>query len=83
MGGLICAIPRQALLKFEAVPTTRHGQKEFDAQVRELYANPVIANAVATETTRGQEACDILGKEDFDHADRQALLDIVESLYED
>lgn len=84
MGGIVCAIPRKAKLRFESVPTSHKEAREFDEQIRELYANPIIANAVATETTRGQEACDLLGKEeDFTHADRVALFDIVESLYED
>lgn len=82
MGGLACAIPRQAVLRFEHVPTGHKNEKEFDEQVRELYANSIISTAVATETTRGQEACDILGKDKFTHADRVALFEIVESLYE-
>lgn len=83
MGGIVCAIPRQALLRFESVPTSRKELREFDEQIRTLYSNPVIANSVATETARGQEACDILGKDEFTHTDRTTLFGIVESLYED
>ncbi len=81
MGGIVCAIPRQAILRFHSVPTARRDEKEFDEQIRDLYANPTIANAVATETQRAKDVCDILGKESFSDADRVVLLEVVESLY--
>lgn len=82
MGGIVCAIPRQAVLRFESVPTSHKDQREFDEQIRTLFANPVIANAVGIESPRAQEACDILASEHFTQSDRVALFEIVESLYE-
>lgn len=81
MGGLVCAIPHRAILRFERVPSAPVQAKRFDEQMRELYANPVIATAVATETQRGEEACAVLRKSQFTHDDRQVLLAIIDSLY--
>lgn len=83
MGGVACALPRHALLRFETVPTSHKDQREFDEQIRQVYANPLVAVAVADETTHGEEVYHLLAKEQFTQADRQTLLDIVESLYED
>jgi hypothetical protein len=82
MGGLICAVHRNAVLRFEQVPTKESQTKEFDKQIRELLNVTTIADSVVNETPHGQEVCDILAKNSFTHADRQKLLDIVEHLYE-
>lgn len=82
MGGLVCAIRRNAILRFEEVPNKPKDIVKFDEQMRALFTAPSIAEAVEADTTRGQEVCDILSKHEFSHADRVALLGVVESLYE-
>jgi len=82
MGGLVCAVHRNAVLRFEQVPTKDQQAKEFDKQIRELLNVTTIAEAVVNETSHGQEVCDILAKASFTHADRVKLFDIVEQLYE-
>lgn len=82
MGGIVCEIPWRAIMRFDEVPTSNRDEREFDEQIRELYANPIIANAVATETQSGREVCTLLSKDRFSHADRVKLFEIAESLYE-
>ena len=82
MGGLVCAIRRNAVLRFEEVPTKPKDIVKFDEQMRVLLAAPSIAEAIESDTTRAQEICDILSKHEFSHADRTTLLAVVESLYE-
>ena len=82
MGGLVCNVHRNAVLEFTDIPSTPEKLKHFDAQMRQLYNTETIAIAVVTETTRGAEACAVLAKHDWSHADRVALLEIVEGLYE-
>lgn len=82
MGGLVCAIRRNAVLKFETVPAAPAQLRQFDEQMRTLLTAPGIAEAIVEETTRGQEVCDILAKPRWVHADRMTLLDIVEAIYE-
>jgi hypothetical protein len=82
VGGLACAIPRQAVLRFQEVPTLPAKVKEFDAQMRELLSITTIAGAIVAETSRGQEVCDILAKTNWTRADRVTLFDVVEDLYE-
>lgn len=81
MGGIVCAIPRNAILRYEEVPTSYFGKVQFDSQMRACYAQSDIAQGVA-EAGLGHAACDILAKEDWTQKDRQRLLDILEGLYE-
>ena len=82
MGGLVCAVHRNAILRFEEVPTKHKEVVQFDEQIRDLLNVTTIAEAVVNETPKGQEVCDILSKHEFSHADRITLLAVVESLYE-
>jgi hypothetical protein len=81
MGGLICQIRRNAVLRFEAVPSRPSQVKQFDAQMRELLTAPGIAEAVAEDEPRGHEVCAILGKERWSQQDREKLFAVVEELY--
>lgn len=85
MGGVACALPRHALLRFEEVPTHKSDLKEFDAQIRLLYANPLIVQGVIDHWGEavGVEAYKILELESWSKADRQRLLDIVDGLYDE
>lgn len=63
MGGAACQIIIRSLVRFSAVPTTPHEQKDFEAQVRKCYANPTISEAVALEVDgRWRKICDTLKK---------------------
>lgn len=79
MGGAVCNVHRQAVLRFTTVPTLPVPQAQFDEQIRKLYT--LVAQDVVNEG-KGMEACAILAKPHFDMADRAALLDIIEDLYE-
>lgn len=83
MGGLVCAVHRNAVLKFQTVPTSPSDAAAFDDQIRQLYNAPTIAESIVSDTTDGMTACQILAKNTFTMQDRQKLLDIVESLYKD
>lgn len=82
MGGLVCAIRRNAVLRFEEVPTAPAQVKQFDEQMRLLLTAPSVAEAIVADTTRGQEVCAILAKDKWTRADRVTLFDVVEDLYE-
>lgn len=83
MGGIVCEIPRKAILRFEEVPRLPGQVRQFDSQIRQLYAHPTIAQSVNDENPHGaREVCLILSKDDFTASDRATLLHVVESLYE-
>ena len=85
MGGLACWQRRSAIVLYENVPTTAHELKEFDAQLRQLYAAPGIPEAIVDNTTTAPKVmtvCDLLSKTSWTQQDRITLLGIVESLYE-
>jgi len=70
---------------YENVPTAPHELKEFDTQLRQLYAAPGIPEAIADDpTTAGKvmTVCDLLSKPSWTQQDRITLLGIIESLYE-
>jgi hypothetical protein len=83
MSGLICHSVRAAALQFPAVPTDPTRVPAFDCQLRELYANPIIAAALGAITPSPlTQAIPLLEKASWTTADRTTLYDIVESLYE-
>jgi hypothetical protein len=83
MSGLICHSVRVAILQFPAVPTDPNRIVTFDKQMRDLYANPVIAEALGALTPSPlTQAITILSKPTWTTGDRTALYDIVEALYE-
>lgn len=83
MGGLVCAIRRNAVLKFQAVPTSKGQVLAFDSQIRHLINAPGFAEAVAEDEAVGREVCEILAKKVFTHADRVRLLYVANEPYED
>lgn len=82
MGGIVCFVHRNAVLRFQSVPTNPSLTAEFDVQIRQLYNAPGIAESLASDTTRTMEACLILAKSSFTHTDRVNLYEIIEDLYE-
>jgi hypothetical protein len=85
VGGLACWQRRSAILLFDQVPSDPHQLKEFDAQLRQLYAAPGIPEAIADNTATASKVmtvCDLLSKVSWTQQDRITLLRIVESLYE-
>lgn len=82
MGGIVCAIHRNAVLRFQVVPTKPKDTKEFDQQIRQLLNVTTIANAVDEVSYQlAHEVCDILAKPEFSTADRAKLLEVVDNLY--
>lgn len=82
MGGLVCKIHRNAVLRFESVPTEPSDKMVFDKQMRELFTLQSIAEGVA-DAGHAPEVCTILEKSHFTQADRHTLFDLVEATYED
>lgn len=79
MGGAVCNVHRQAVLRFTSVPTVPAQQAQFDEQIRKLYT--LVAQDIVNEGL-GMQACAILAKPHFDMTDRATLLNLIESLYE-
>jgi hypothetical protein len=83
VGGLICHLARVAILQFPAIPTDQKQFPVFDHEMRELYSNPIIVDALGTEAPdKLPQAIAILAKSAWTLTDRTTLYDIVESLYE-
>jgi len=82
MGGLVCNVHKNAVLRFQTVPTNPADQAKFDDQIRQLYNAPSIAESVVSDTSKAVTVCAILAQAVFSQADRQKLLDVIESLYE-
>lgn len=81
MGGLVCEIHKNAVLRYQKVPTDAAGQAAFDVQIRELYNVNDVAQTIVNETTEGVAICKILMQPTFAQTDRQKLLDVINSLY--
>ena len=63
MGGAVCRIIIQSVVRAKAVPTNPAQHPEFEAQLRKCYANPVIAESVGTEIDgRWKGICTALAK---------------------
>lgn len=58
MGGSACQIIIHANVRFDAVPAGHAQKQELEAQLRECYANPTIAQAVVDE--KGDEGAEDL-----------------------
>lgn len=82
MGGLVCNVHRNAVLRFDSVPTEPSDKIVFDKQIRELFALQSIAEAIV-EAGKAPVVCEILAKDHFTQADRHTLYDAVEAAYED
>lgn len=59
MGGIVCAIPKHAILRFSEIPNRRRDLVEFDSQLRRCFEQPQIVQAVA-DSDMGEEAYEIL-----------------------
>lgn len=82
MGGLVCAIPKHAILRFDGIPEGHNKLKEFDSQLRRCFEQPQIVEAVAN-TGRGEEAYHILEKQEWGSKDRSDLYEILnQAVYE-
>lgn len=83
MGGLLCWARRSAILLYENVPTNPHDLDKFDAQMRALIAAPGVTESLLSDKSGAmQQLCSVLAKTAWTTADRDWLLDLVESLYE-
>lgn len=88
MGGLLCWARRSAILKFDKVPTDPHQKQQFDDQMGELIAAPGVTESLLSDQPGAmKQLCAVLGKvtdgkRTWTDADRDWLLDLVESLYE-
>jgi hypothetical protein len=82
VGGIVCAIRRNAVLKFQTVPTSKGLVQAFDAQMRNLINSPGIAEAIAENEALGYEVCEILEHKVWSKPERERLLTIVNELYE-
>lgn len=72
---------RNAILRFEEIPSGPLQMKKFDAQLRELFTLESIAEAVV-EGQYDMAVCDLLAKHQWTAAERAQLFEIVEELYE-
>jgi hypothetical protein len=82
MGGLVCHAVRVSVLQFPSVPTDPSRILDFDRQMRQLYANPIIADSLGVDAAdKLPQAIAILSKPTWTVGDRTTLYDIVESLY--
>jgi hypothetical protein len=80
MGGIPCLIQRNAILKYQTVPTDASNQAVFDDQMRRLYV--AVAQDIADDApSQAQSVCTILAKTAFTQDDRTTLLTVIESLY--
>jgi len=78
----VCSIHRNAILRFEGVPTNRRELKEFDVQLRQCFTSQAIAEAIEAKGT-GARVCELLAKEDWTDAERSELYESLEDSYED
>jgi hypothetical protein len=82
MGGAVCLVHRNAILRFEIIPTGRHDLKEFDAQLRQCFTSSDIAKGVE-EKGSYVRVCALLAMEEWTLAERTELYAALEALYED
>lgn len=82
MGGLVCAVHRNAILQFQTIPIDAAQLVQFDAQIRQLIADYDMNLVSDNPTPVIEKLCAVLAKRKFDLVDRQFMLDLVEALYE-
>lgn len=82
MGGIVCHIHRNAILRFEGVPTKEKDKEEFDAQMRKLFSQESIAKAIEENGTY-MRVCDLLALKEWKDTERQELYDFLEATYPD
>lgn len=82
MGGLVCAVHRNAILRFQSIPTLDSDLAQFDTQIRQLIADYSMDLVSDNTTTKVKLLCAVLAKPKFNTEDRQFMLSMVEALYE-
>jgi len=73
MGGIACIIVEHALVRYESVPSHKNAQKELEGQLRQCYANPLIAVATEEHGT-GVAVYEVLEKQNLTPEDLDFLL---------
>jgi hypothetical protein len=74
MGGSACVLIIHALVRYEEVPAKPHEQVELESQLRQCYANPTIAAAVAEDEAKAIEMYEVLEKHHLTPIDLKRLL---------
>jgi len=70
-------------VQYDVVPHNPDDVKKFDAQIRQLYAAPGIAESLVSDLPDKMTLlCDTMAKTSWTQIDRQFLLDTIEKLYE-
>ena len=82
MGGIVCHIHRNAILRFETIPTGHHDLKEFDTQLRECFKQQSVAEGIEAAGTYSR-VCELLALEKWTLAERTELYAALEALYEE
>jgi len=83
MSGAACAVVIHSLVRSKTVPPHGRQQRELERQLRECYANPIIAEAVAaTGIDTAMAVWETLEKEHLSEADLTFLLTGLDGLYE-
>ena len=82
MGGAACAIPHFAIMADEDIPTHAGKLLAFDQKLRRCFEQSDI---VAGIVEAGQEdaVCEILKRSQWTLADRTALKDMLDALYDE
>lgn len=80
MGGIVCAIPHKAILRFDEVPSDRRKITQFDAQLRRCFEQPQIVEGIDA-AGHGYKACELLELRGWDDKHRNALLQMLKGLY--
>jgi hypothetical protein len=81
MGGIVCEIPKSAILRFDGVPADRRKLAKFDEQLRQCYAQPQIVQGIA-DAGHGYRVCKLLSKtRGWDDGERQDLYGMLIGLY--
>lgn len=81
MGGIVCHIHRNAILRFESIPTGHHDLKQFDEQLRNLFKQESIAKGIEEKGTY-MRVCELLAEDEWTLAERTELFAAVEAIYE-
>jgi hypothetical protein len=81
MGGAACAIPHLAIMANETIPTNPAKLPAFDAKLRECFTQTDIVHGIE-DAGKTDAACLILQKTTWSAADRSALVDMLDALYD-
>lgn len=83
MSGSACSVVIHSLVRFKTVPPHVAQQKDLEDQLRECYANPIIAEAIAaTGIDTARAVWETLEKHHLAETDLAFLLTGLDGLYE-